>query len=212
MSAPPDLPPDDPTATAPWGSLVPPWEVRSVETILQTRIFRIRKQVARSRMRDHEAPFVVMEAADWVNVIARTDQGQVVLVEQYRHGTDRVTVEIPGGIIDPGEDPIQAGLRELAEETGYRPAPGARVVLLGVVDPNPAIQSNRCATVLVDGLVIGPSAPDANEELGVRLVPQDDLGRLVLDGVITHALVVAALHHLTLFELESRRAAQGGRR
>jgi 8-oxo-dGTP pyrophosphatase MutT (NUDIX family) len=179
---------------------VPPWDVTSVETVLETRIFRIRRQIARSRLRDHEAPFVVMDAADWVNVIARTSDGQVVLVEQYRHGTSRVTVEIPGGIVDPGEDPVQAGLRELAEETGYRPAPAATVTLLGVVDPNPAIQSNRCATVLVDGVVEGPSSPDANEELGVRLVPQERLADLVASGLITHALVVAALYHLALHD------------
>lgn len=201
MRPPPPPPPPGP----PWGTLVPPWDLTSVETVLETRIFRICRRTARSRLRDREAPFVVMDAADWVNVIARTDQGEVVLVEQYRHGTERVTVEIPGGIVDPGEDPVQAALRELAEETGYRPAPDARVVLLGVVDPNPAIQSNRCATVLVDGLVEGPPAPDANEELAVRRVPQELLVDMVRGGVITHALVIAALHHLALFEASGER-------
>ncbi|NOY24325.1 MAG: NUDIX hydrolase [Oligoflexia bacterium] len=184
----------------PYGSLVPPWDPGPDETLLETRIFKVSRHQARSRLRDRQANFFVLDTLDWVNVIARTLDGRVVLVEQYRHGTDSVTVEIPGGMVDPGEDALCAGLRELAEETGYRPAPDATVQVIGVVDPNPAIQRNRCTTVLVDGIVSGSDDPDPNEELAVRLVPQAVLPDLVRQGVITHALVVAALHHLALLE------------
>ncbi|MCB9780648.1 MAG: NUDIX hydrolase [Alphaproteobacteria bacterium] len=141
-----------------------------------------------------------MHTTDWVNVIARTQDGRLVFVEQYRHGTDDVTLEIPGGMVDPGEDFVTAALRELAEETGYRPAPGADAAVIGVVAPNPAIQSNRCGTVLVGPVLPGPSSPDENEELCVRCLDEARVPGLIRDGVITHALVVAAFHHLHLRE------------
>lgn len=187
-------PPPDP----PYGSLVPPWDPQPPETLLQTRIFRVTRRMARSRRSARQAPFFVIDTADWVNVVARTADGRIVLVEQYRHGNGAVTVEIPGGIVDPGEDPVAAALRELSEETGYHLGPGGTARQIGVVDPNPAIQSNRCTTVLVDGILPGPARPDEDEELAVRLVPQELLPDLVREGVITHALVVAALHHLHL--------------
>jgi len=186
----------------PYRSLVPPWDAQPDQTLLDTRIFRVSQHVARSRLRDRQAPFFVLHTADWVNVIARTAGGEVVLVEQFRHGSGTVTVEIPGGMVDAGEDPLAAGLRELAEETGYRPGANARARIIGSVLPNPAIQDNCCFTVLVDGVVAGPDDPDPNEELGVRLVSQQDLSGLVRDGIIRHALVIAALHHLTLLPTE----------
>ena len=194
------MPPAVPFAVPPFKSLVPPWQAGPDQALLETRIFRIRTHAAASPTSGHQAPFVIMDTADWVNVIARTDQGEVVLVEQFRHGTGQVTVEIPGGMVDPGESALEAGLRELAEETGYRPGPDSRPLVIGTVEPNPAIQSNRCSTVLVDGVVPGPARPDPSEELGVRCVPSSALDELVRQGVITHALVVAAFLHLRLHE------------
>lgn len=178
--------------------MVAPWIREAPEPLIETRVFAVRRHWARSPTREQRAPFVVIDCADWVNVIARTPAGEVVLVEQYRHGTDEVTVEIPGGIVDPGEDFVTAALRELAEETGYRPLDPGAAVQIGLVQPNPAIQSNRCATVLVDGVVPGEASPDPNEELGVRLACMDEVQALLRDGTITHALVVAAFHHLHL--------------
>ncbi len=172
--------------------------------VVQTPVFSIRRHLARSPRTGQTAPFLVLETSDWVNVIARDGHGRVVMVEQYRHGTDSVTLEIPGGIIDPGEDAATAALRELAEESGYRPAPGATVKVIGSVQPNPAIQSNRCATVLVDPVLPGQASPDPLEDLAVHLVDEAALGQLVAEGVITHGLVVAALFHLHLHDAGSR--------
>lgn len=176
----------------------PPWTVESEQELLDLRILQLRRVRARSRLRpDHASDFVVFDAPDWVNVIALTPDERVVLVEQYRHGTRAVTVEIPGGMVDPGEDFIAAAVRELAEETGFV---GASAVQIGVVDPNPAIQSNRCGTVLVTGAQ-QTQAPDLdpNEEIAVRTVPLSEMGTLLSDGTITHSLVVAAFHHLHLW-------------
>ena len=130
-------------------------------------------------------------APDWVNVIALTTARELVLVRQFRYGTDEFSLEIPGGMIDPGEDPVAAGLRELREETGFT---GGQARLLGGVHPNPAMQNNRCHFVFVEGVV--RSAPldwDENEEMEITTLPVDEVYALAYAGGISHALVLDAL-------------------
>jgi len=132
-------------------------------------------------------------APDWVNVVAVTAKGQVVLVRQFRHGTGQTTLEIPGGAVDPEDrSPLAAAKRELREETGYAARRWRRI---GVVDPNPAFQTNSCTTFLAEGAFpAGDADPDEGEELEVVLVSPGRLGALVRRGTIRHALVIAALH------------------
>jgi ADP-ribose pyrophosphatase len=138
--------------------------------------------------------FSLIDCADWVNVLALTDDQRVVLVRQYRPGIDRVCLEIPGGIIDPGEDPCAAATRELAEETGYT---GGTLEVIGKVAPNPAIQSNALYTVLVRGVTLTqPPTPDDGEVLAVETASLAECQRLLLDGDIDHALVMVAFAHL----------------
>ena len=145
---------------------------------------------------------LALRTADWVNVIPimknRDGENEIVLVRQWRYAIEQTTLEIPGGIVDPGEISEQAGRRELLEETGFRAATWQS---LGVIHPNPAILNNRCHTVLVeDATERGPCALETHEEISVRLVPIDDIARLISGGHIHHALVVAAFHHLALRE------------
>ena len=175
------------------------WHRTDDRELAVTPIFTLRQHTAVSPGRpDAPANFVYLDSPDWVNVIAVTDDEHVVLIEQFRHGSGEVTLEIPGGMVDPGEAPLEAGLRELREETGFA---GGDAQLIGSVTPNPAILNNRCYTVLVRGtVVVGEPALDGNEEIVTRLVPLARVGRLISAGEIHHALVVAAFQHLWLLE------------
>lgn len=172
------------------------WKTLGTEPVADYRIFKIRRDRCVSPRTGGEHDFVVLETTDWVNVIATTPDKQVVLIEQYRFGMGKVTLEIPGGMIDPGEDPVASAVRELREETGYV---ARRFTLLGVVEPNPAIQNNRCYTVLAeDAEPAGDQELDEKEDIGLVLRPLADVPQLLRSGAITHALVWAAFLHLDL--------------
>lgn len=167
------------------------WERLRSSTLVKTRIFDLSEVTFRHPVRETERNFVVLSPPDWVNVIALTPDHQIVLVKQFRYGIDDFTLEIPGGLIDQGEAISAAGMRELREETGYE---GSEVSLLGSVDPNPAIQSNRSHLVLVtDAKCSAEIAWDPDEEIEVSLQPVDEVLKLARNGGITHSLVLNAL-------------------
>jgi ADP-ribose pyrophosphatase len=181
--------------------MVEPWEHLSSEPQQDYRIFATRFDRCRSPATGEEHSFVVVEAPDWVNVIALTPEDEVVLVRQYRFGTRQVTLEIPGGAVDPGEDFLTAGVRELREETGYA---GDEARLIGTVTPNPAFLANRCGTLLVtNARRVGEPAPEGTEILEVELYPRRDIPRRLAAGEIDHALVVAAFKWLDVLHRDA---------
>ncbi len=167
------------------------WEKIAEKNVAHTRVLDLTSVRYRHPQRGTEGDFVVVRAADWVNVVALTTAGEIVLVRQFRFGIDEFSLEIPGGIIEAGEDPVAAGLRELQEETGFT---GRNAKLLGATHPNPAIQSNRCYFIFVEDVMLtAPQAWDAHEEIEVTMLPADDVLALARAGGITHALVLDAL-------------------
>ena len=180
--------------------MILPWPKISSRPAGAFRIFSLRTDLKKSPRTGREHEFVVMETANWVNVVAVTPDQLMVLVEQYRHGSDTVELEIPGGLIDPRDaTPEAAGCRELREETGYE---GERARVIGRVFSNPAIMTNTTFTILVENCrPTGPVQFDSGEDLITRLAPVSEVAGLVASGKIRHSLIIAALYH---FELSNR--------
>jgi ADP-ribose pyrophosphatase len=173
------------------------WEQLGRSSLLKTPILEVCGVRFRHPGRAAEREFVVIDAPDWVNVVAVTPDHQIVLVRQFRYGINEFSLEIPGGVIERGEDPVGAGARELQEETGYV---GTAARLLGSVHPNPAFQSNRSHFVLIENAVRSAElAWDKDEEISVSVAPVAEVLASVHAGRITHALVLNAL---MLFERE----------
>ncbi len=166
------------------------WTLLGSRDLSDHRIFRVREDRYRLEPAGAERDFVVLDSPDWVNVVALTDDGRVVLIRQYRHGIQRVTLEIPGGMVDAGESPQAAAVRELQEETGYV---AGRVKFLGRVSPNPAIQNNSCHSFLAEDCRLTASPrPDPFERIEVLTRPLDEIPGMIHREEISHALVVVA--------------------
>lgn len=179
-------------------SPIQPWPLLRSRNLGDFRIFRLRQDWRRSPRTGCEHDFFVLDSRDWVNIVALTPDGQAILVEQFRHGTASVDLEVPGGVMDSADvSPVATAVRELREETGYE---GTRARLLGNIAPNPAIQSNTCHTVLIeDCRPTGVHHFDPGEDIATRLVPADQLPALVADGTIRHSLVAVAIYHFDLW-------------
>ena len=179
------------------GADSPVWRRVRSERVADCRVFRVRRDISVNPRGGAEHDFYVVEAGDWINVVPLTDAGEVVMIEQYRHGSEEVTLEIPGGMVDEGESPAAAAARELVEETGYA---SDEIVALGRTRPNPAIHDNWLHTFLArDARPVREPEFEGTEHCALRLVPLADVPALIAEGVITHALVVVAFHRLGLW-------------
>jgi len=170
-----------------------PWKLLERKELGDYRIFRLAETRRRSQADGREHSFFLLDTPDWINIIALTPEGEILLIEQYRNGTDRITLEIPGGMVDAGESAADAARRELEEETGYRPE---KLIEIGWVEPNPAFLNNRCTTFLALGCrPEGQTCFDPAEDILLMLRPLEDFSRLINNGRIRHALVLAAHDH-----------------
>jgi len=174
------------------------WRRERSEQVADCRVFKVRRDLSVDPRGLGEHDFYVIEAPDWINIIPITKAGEVVLIELYRHGTEEVSLEIPGGMVDPGEQPHETAARELLEETGYE---AREVELLGRTRPNPAIQDNWIHTFLAHDVEHRCEPSNAGtEQTRVRLVPLEQIPALIAGGEITHSLVVVGFHWLGLRE------------
>lgn len=172
------------------------WDVLSSKASGNYKVFSVRTDRARSPRTGREHDFYVLDSPDWVNVIALTPAQEVLMVRQYRHGIREVTLELPGGLVEPGKTPLEAARRELLEETGYR---AGEWKLLGSGYPQPAILSNRCFAYLANGVEkAGELEQEETEDIEVVRVPLTQIPELIRQGEICHALVVAAFYRLEI--------------
>jgi 8-oxo-dGTP pyrophosphatase MutT (NUDIX family) len=179
--------------------MIRPWPKVGSKPLGDYRIFTVRSDEKVSPRTGRTHDFYIIDCVDWVNVLALTPRQELVMVEQYRHGSNTVELEIPGGIMDPADtSPVETGVRELREETGYE---GEQPRLLGSVFANPAIMSNTSHFVLVENCQVRhPVEFDSGEDILTRLVPIADIPALVAGGRIRHPLVVVALYHFELWQ------------
>lgn len=168
-----------------------PWKLLKTETGPDLTLFQARYDWLENPRNGFTLKATILEAPDWVNVVALTPEEKLVVVRQYRFGNQQVTLEIPAGIIDEGEESRQAAARELLEETGYS---SDQWEYLGWVSPNPAFLNNRCHHWLARNVEQNTSpAQDAGENLTVEVLSLEQIKEEITQGFFRQALAVSAL-------------------
>lgn len=160
-------------------------------TIEKNWLFTLRRERFRSRLSGVAHDYYILHLADAVNVVAITPERQIVLVRQFRAGSRRDSLETPGGLLEPGEDPLEAGVRELQEETGYV---GDSVHLIGQTWSNPSIMTTKITMIAIENArLLAVPKPDHAEELEIELLPVQEVDQAIRDGRIDHSLAVLGL-------------------
>lgn len=180
------------------------WKTIEFGESIDLKIFTarwVRRENPKSRK---QSKFIVLDSQDWVNIIPITKENKIVLVKQYRHGIDQITLEIPGGLIDKGENPLDAAMRECKEETGYWS--DEKPIFLGKVRPNPAFLTNTCYTYLWNNVEkkFEPKF-DLNEDVEIVLKDVGEIENLIKDGMINHSIVLNALFFYFLYQTDRKK-------
>jgi ADP-ribose pyrophosphatase len=167
------------------------WIIENQTPVFRSRVFTLMKKECRHPGKGVAYDFYTIDTKDWINVVARTDGGEFILVRQHRLGNDDVTLETAGGLIEQGEQPEACARRELLEETGYE---CGQVHLLKRLSVNPAIMNNtiyiycaaRCRKVAGQNL-------DLAEDIEIVTCGEDDLRDMIERGIVNHSITVMAL-------------------
>lgn len=170
------------------------WQRLASSVHAECRVYDIQKNRFRHPFSGRESDFFVIDSAPWANVCAVTEKREVVMIRQFRFGVEDYSWEFPGGILHAGEDPVEGGLRELREETGYA---GRNPRILARVWPNPAIQNNLCTLIRVDDAEeVHPLNWDEHEEIEMALIPYEELRSWGEQGKLKHSIALNQLYFL----------------
>ena len=177
--------------------MIQDWPIISREPAGDYGIFAVIEKKVRSPRTGETREVQTLEFSDWVLILALTSEEEVVMVRQYRHGIERVCLELPGGLVDPADDsPALSARRELLEETGYQ---SDEVVLLGECYPQPAVLSNKCVFCLAENAVEVQSQDlDAGEDIEILKVPLKEIPAKIVKGEINHGMVLLAFFFLSM--------------
>lgn len=171
------------------------WEIKKTKEVLKTAPFNVEEVTLLHHKTPINKPYYRLNMIDWVNVLAITKENKALLIKQYRVGSDKLTIEIPGGGVDPHENttPDVAALRELEEETGYT---SKELISLGDISPNPAIQTNKVHMFLALNCYLNEERkhfPDENEDIEIELTDPKKLNQLVRAGYLDHSLAALTI-------------------
>ena len=178
-----------------------PWKLLDSEYLVNAPWLKVAKETCELPNGKVIDDFYTLWQPDWVLILARTTEGKWVMTEQYRHGTGKIALEFPAGIIDKGETPEQAAIRELQEECGYTSASekpmdsgcsASRMTYLGVYPVNPDRHRGKFHVVFIDGVVKGGSTHfDSTEDIESLLLSDEELQKKMADGSFNHPLQMA---------------------
>ena len=167
------------------------WTVVSTEYLIRRPWLTARRDVVRLPDGRVNPEYYILEYPDWVNVIAITKDGRMVMERQYRHGLGKTCFELPCGVIEDGETPLEAARRELLEETGYA---GGQWSSWMVLSPNPSTSTNLTHSFLAVGVEkVAEQKLDATEDIAVSLQSPEYVRELLENNQILQALMAAPL-------------------
>ena len=170
-----------------------PWKLLDTEYLVNAPWLKVAKEKCELPNGKVIDDFYTLWQPDWVLILARTAEGKWVMTEQYRHGTGKIALEFPAGIIDKNETPEQAALRELQEECGYiLDERRERLLYLGAFPVNPDRHRGKFHVVFIDGVVpAGKTCFDETEEIESSEMSDEELQAKMADGTFNHPLQMA---------------------
>ena len=167
------------------------WQVTKSEPGPNLVLLQARYDWVKNPRTEKSFKAVILESRDWANIVAVTPEKKILVVKQFRFGVAKTTIEIPAGIVETGEPPQQAAMRELEEETGYT---SRNWKYLGWFEPNSAFLNNVCHSFLaLDVVKTRPTKLDEGEEITIQELSLDEIKQNIEQGKMRNSLSVLAL-------------------